>query len=198
MLFRSAAASKPPPSTPPSTPPASKPPSTPTTAPTSTARTTTSSAAVTSDSVWGAAPEPTSGMLKIVTNPDGANVFVNETPKGKSPVTVELAYGTHSVKVQKAGYKTETKEVNFRIQEMTVPFALKPDVVTGQVNVYGPDGYRVVVDGHDMGTMPVTVQVSEGARQFKIVGPDGGGCTQTRDIKFKAVGHPETITLACP
>jgi hypothetical protein len=153
---------------------------------------------VTSDSVWGTPTAPTSGFLRIVTDPDGATVYVNEAAKGKTPVTIELPYGAHQVRVVRAGYKTEVRDVNIRVRELTVPFNLKPDVVTGQVNVYGPDGFRVVVDGHDMGPMPVTVQVSEGVRQFKLVGTDGSTCNLPKEIKFKAVGRPETITLACP
>ncbi|MDP2311515.1 MAG: PEGA domain-containing protein, partial [Pseudomonadota bacterium] len=153
---------------------------------------------VTSDSVWGTPTAPTSGFLRVVTDPEGATVYVNDTAKGKTPVTVELPYGAHQVRVVRAGYKTETRDVNIRVRELTVPFNLKPDMVTGQVNVYGPDGFRVVVDGHDMGPMPVTVQVSEGVRQFKLVGSDGSACNLPKEIKFKAAGRPETITLACP
>lgn len=154
---------------------------------------------VATDNVWGTPTAPTSGFLRIVTDPDGASVYVNDAGKGKTPVTIELPYGAHQVRVVRAGYKTEVRDVNIRIREMTVPFNLKPDVVTGQVNVYGPDGFRVVVDGHDMGPMPVTVQVSEGVRQFKLVGSEGSTCNLPKEIKFKAGGRPETtITLACP
>lgn len=180
--------------------PASKPPTTPTTTPPATAPrvVTAPPPAAASDSVWGAPAAATSGMLKILTEPAGATIFVDETSKGRTPLTVELPYGVHHVRVQMAGYKTEVRDVNIRVRDLTVPFTLKPEVVTGQVNVYGPDGFKVVVDGHDMGTMPVTVQVSEGLRQFKLVGPDGKTCTTPREVKFKAAGRPETVTLECP
>lgn len=185
---------------------ASKPTSAPTTTPTPTrspasqppAAVADANPGVTSDSVWGTPTAPTSGNLRIVTDPEGATVYVNDVAKGRTPVTVELAYGAHQIKVVRTGYKTEVRDVNIRVRELTVPFNLKPEVVTGQVNVYGPDGYRVMVDGHDMGPMPVTVQVSEGVRQFKLVGADGASCNLPKEIKFKAQGRPETITLACP
>ncbi|MFZ5478377.1 MAG: PEGA domain-containing protein [Myxococcota bacterium] len=151
-----------------------------------------------SDSVWGNPSAPTSGFLKILTDPDGATVYVNDTAKGRTPITIELPYGVHHVRVVRAGFKTEVRDVNIRVRELTVPFNLKPEVVTGQVNVYGPDGFKVVVDGHDMGPMPVTVQVSEGLRQFKLVGPDGKSCTLPKEIRFKVAGRPETVTLECP
>jgi hypothetical protein len=164
----------------------------------STPTTDAGAAGTTSDSVWGTPSAPTSGFLRILTDPDGATVYVNEVAKGKTPLTAELPYGVHHVRVVRAGYKTEVRDVNIRVRELTVPFNLKPEVVTGQVNVYGPDGYRVVVDGHDMGPMPVTVQVSEGVRQFKLIGGDGTTCTLPKEIKFKAAGRPETVTIACP
>ena len=123
---------------------------------------------------------------------------MNDTAKGRTPITIELPYGVHHVRVVRAGFKTEVRDVNIRVRELTVPFSLKPEVVTGQVNVYGPDGYKVVVDGHDMGAMPVTVQVSEGLRQFKLVAGDGASCTVPKEIRFATPGKPETVTLQCP
>jgi len=186
------AAAKPPPTAaPPATTPVSKPPPASTPAP---------AAAATADAdPWGAPVAVTSGVLKIVTDPDGATVYINEQQRGKTPLTVELAYGVHNIRVVRAGYKTEVRDVTIRVAELNVPFILKPEVVTGQVNVYGPAGYRVVIDGHDRGAMPVTVQVSEGVRQFKLVSDaDGSGCTLPKEIAFRSPGRPETVTLACP
>ena len=184
-----AAPVKPPPTAP--TPVSKPPPATPTSAPAST----------TADAdPWGApAAVATSGVLKIVTDPDGATVYINEQQRGKTPLTVELAYGVHNIRVVRAGYKTEVRDVTIRVAELNVPFILKPEVVTGQVNVYGPGGYHVFIDGHDRGAMPVTVQVSEGVRQFKLVSDaDGTGCSLPKEIAFHSPGRPETVTLACP
>lgn len=148
---------------------------------------------------WGAPAPSTSGMLKIVTDPDGATVYINETQRGKTPLSVQLPYGTQNIRIVRTGYKTEVRDVTLRVPEISVPFTLKPEVVTGMVNVYGPAGYRVVIDGHDRGAMPVTVQVSEGVRQFKLVSDaDGSACSLPREIAFRSPGRPETVTLACP
>lgn len=186
------AAAKPPATTtPPASVPVSKPPAASTPAP--------ASSATADADPWGAPVAVTSGVLKIVTDPDGATVYINEQQRGKTPLTVELAYGVHNIRVVRSGYKTEVRDVTIRVAELNVPFILKPEVVTGQVNVYGPAGYRVVIDGHDRGAMPVTVQVSEGVRQFKLVSDaDGSGCTLPKEIAFRSPGRPETVTLACP
>jgi len=186
------AAARPPPTTAPAAAvPVSKPP--PASSPAS------ASSATADADPWGAPVAVTSGVLKIVTDPDGATVYINEQQRGKTPVTVELAYGVHNIRVVRSGYKTEVRDVTIRVAELNVPFILKPEVVTGQVNVYGPAGYRVVIDGHDRGAMPVTVQVSEGVRQFKLVSDaDSSGCTLPKEIAFRSPGRPETVTLACP
>ncbi|MSP56405.1 MAG: PEGA domain-containing protein [Myxococcales bacterium] len=148
---------------------------------------------------WGAPAPATSGILKIVTDPDGATVYINEAQRGRTPLSVQLPYGTQNIRIVRTGYKTEVRDVTLRVPEISVPFTLKPEVVTGTVNVYGPAAYRVVVDGHDRGAMPVTVQVSEGVRQFKLVSDaDGSVCSLPREVTFRSPGRPETVTLACP
>ena len=148
---------------------------------------------------WGAPAAVTSGTLKIVTDPDGATVYVNDKQRGKTPLTVELPYGLQNIRVVRGGYKTEVRDVNIGVPSLTVPFTLKPELVTGAVNVYGPAGYHVLVDGFDRGPMPVTVQVNEGVRQFKLVSDtNGGNCSLPKEIKFRTPGRPETVTLSCP
>ena len=148
---------------------------------------------------WGAPAAATSGVLKIVTDPDGATVYVNDKQRGKTPLTVELPYGMQNIRVVRGGYKTEVRDVNIGVASLTVPFTLKPELVTGAVNVYGPAGYHVLVDGFDRGPMPVTVQVNEGVRQFKLVSDVGGAnCSLPKEIKFRTPGRPETVTLSCP
>ncbi len=149
---------------------------------------------------WGGdqvAPASTA-TLTILVDPDGSSVFVDDVSRGTGTASVELPPGPHRVRVEHAGYKSEAREVDLRAGATTVPFNLKPDVVTGQVNVYGPMGFRVSVDGHDMGPMPVTVQVSEGVRQFKLSGESGEACTIPKEIAFRSPGRPETVTLQCP
>lgn len=153
--------------------------------------------AIPAPAVTDAAPRD-SGVLHVLSDPDGASVYVNEQARGTTPLAVELPYGTYRLRVVLAGFKTEIRDAGLRVGDYTVPFKLKPEMVTGQVNVYAPQGYRLVVDGHDIGPTPVTVQVSEGTRQFTLVAEDGSGCTIPRQITFVAPGMPVTITLQCP
>ena len=138
------------------------------------------------------------GVLHVLSDPDGASVYVNEQARGKTPLALELPYGSYRIRLVLAGYKTEVRDASLRVGDYTVPFKLKPEVVTGQVNVYAPVGYRVVVDGHDVGPTPVTVQVSEGTRQFKLVAADGTSCVIPKQVTFNPPGTPQTVMLQCP
>lgn len=142
---------------------------------------------------------PATGSLRVLSEPDGATVYVNDVSRGRAPVEMEIPYGTHSVRVVHEGYEDQSRDVQVRTREVTIPFTLRPQVVTGQLNVYGPANYRVSVDGRDVGPMPVTVTVSEGTRQFKLVSAAGLSCSTSKEVRFRAAGRPETVTLdACP
>ena len=149
---------------------------------------------------WGSSQvaPATTATLTVLVDPEGASVFVDDVSRGTGAASIELPPGPHRVRVEHAGYQSEAREVQLRAGATTVPFNLKQAVVTGQVNVYGPMGFRVSVDGHDMGPMPVTVQVSEGVRQFKLSGESGEACTIPKEVAFRSPGRPETVTLQCP
>lgn len=52
------------------------------------------------------------GSIKVSTNPQGAEIFVDEILKGVTPLTViDLPEGTHSLTLVKKGYQNETTEV---------------------------------------------------------------------------------------
>ena len=47
-----------------------------------------------------------------------------------------------------------------------------------------------------MGSLPVTVQLTEGAHTFKVQSPDGTYFTQKREARFDGSGRPVTIELS--
>ncbi len=52
------------------------------------------------------------GTLKINTVPSNAEVFIDNVPSGRSPVTLSLAKGEHSVKLKMSGYQTEFRNLS--------------------------------------------------------------------------------------
>jgi hypothetical protein len=50
-------------------------------------------------------PLPKFAFLRVRTNPKGATVYVNGSPKGTSPLTLKLGLGKYRVKLCRAGYR---------------------------------------------------------------------------------------------
>lgn len=121
---------------------------------------------------------------------------MDDKARGAAPVTVDLPYGKHKVKVSLAGHKTETSDVNISVEQMSVPFRLSPEIASGILNVFGPTGASVFIDGNDMGPLPLSMQVSEGVHTMKLVGADGKSCQTTKDVRFPAAGRPAVVNLA--
>ena len=107
------------------------------------------------------------GTVKLVSNPD-ANVFFQDRDLGLTPVTATFAAGKQQLRFEnkKLGLnKTVTLTVppNQRTSELFEFF-------TGWLDVQGPDGTRVTVDGVARGTTPFnSVQVYEGRHRIDTV-----------------------------
>jgi hypothetical protein len=189
----------PPPATPPKPTTPTKPGSTPTPASpwgTTTTPSTPTSAVVTSDNPWGAPADTSVGTLRITSDPSGAAVYVDDKPQGTTPASIELSYGKHRVRLSLAGHRTESSDISLNVKEMSVPFRLTAEQANGIINVFGPTGASVWIDDHDMGPLPVSVQVREGIHTLKLVQADGNACSSSRDVRFAGGGRPLAINLA--
>ena len=153
-------------------------------------------ATTTSDNPWGSESAASKGKLTVTSDPAGATVTIDDRARGAAPVTIELDYGKHKVKVSAPGHKAETSEVSLNVQSMSVPFRLQAERVTGLVTVFGPTGGAAFVDGRDMGPLPVSSTLEEGVHTFKLVQADGGSCQTSRDVRFPAGGRPVQVNLS--
>jgi hypothetical protein len=151
-----------------------------------------------SENPWGGEAVASSGKLTITSDPPGASVTVGDKARGKAPVTVELPYGKHRVSVSLSGHKAASSDVNLSVSQMSVPFRLEAETVSGMLNVFGPTGAAAFIDGRDMGPLPVSVKVEEGVHTLKLVQADGKSCQVSREIRFAAGSRPVQVTLpAC-
>ncbi|MCA9719432.1 MAG: protein kinase [Myxococcales bacterium] len=79
----------------------------------------------TGDPTGDTPPEPALVAYKIESNPDGAEVSVDDDKRGKTPLTVELAPGEHTVVVKRSGYRTEKKTVKIAAGSKPKPLSFK-------------------------------------------------------------------------
>src|SRR6185436_7583139 len=115
----------------------------------------------------------------VRSTPLGAAVFVDGRNYGRTPVTVgNLARGAHSVRVTRAGYVTDERQVTITPAQRThsVTVRLSPErtapaasvargasaagaaATTGPLTVESrPAGARVFIDGRLAGTTPLTL-----------------------------------------
>ena len=97
------------------------------------------------------------GTLVVTTNPPGAAVLVDDQPRGMTPITMELAPGSHVLRLVGDG---DPRIVPLTItaggtvsQSIDLPRAAPQ---TGQLQVQSePTGARVLVDGIARGSAPV-------------------------------------------
>ncbi len=124
-----------------------------------------------------------SGRLLVRSSPSGAEVFVNGDRRGVTPLTLrDLAPGAYAVRVSRAGYAPSEQRITLdarrpsRVLEVALtrastpaaaspaaaapPVAAPPAAATtpGSLLVESrPPGARVLVDGREAGTTPMTL-----------------------------------------
>ena len=85
------------------------------------------------------------GVLKVVSEPSDAHVYIDNVKKGKTPVVVDdLHIGTHSVRVEAVDYKTVTKKIT-TAEDKTETISVKLEPLTSfstLVASYVQNGYK--------------------------------------------------------
>ncbi|GMU05145.1 hypothetical protein ASNO1_13970 [Corallococcus caeni] len=116
---------------------------------------------------------PKVALVRVTTNPRGADVFVDRADlgsRGRSPQTLALSPGRHKVLVQKSGYRpTETTVTLARGRE--VPVDLDLALITGVVDVTGtPEGAEIRDNptGPVLGRVPAKLRLSPGQRVLHV------------------------------
>jgi outer membrane biosynthesis protein TonB len=146
--------------------------------------------------LWGMEPEVQTGSFVINSAPSGAHLYVDDVLVGQTQVTTKpMDYGMHYVKAQLDGYRSESRPVDLRSPQVSVPFELKPLVIRGTVLLIGPPGAQCFVDGNPGPKLPGSISVSEGTHTFRVVMLDGSSFTRTQKISFTSGGKPPRVQL---
>jgi hypothetical protein len=131
---------------------------------------------------------PVAATLAVESSPSGADVAIDGTPRGKTPLRLELTEGRHALDVSLAG---ATRHVPLQLAGGTVTahsFEFAPPapatVADAAIEVRSePAGARVLVDGAPRGVTPIVdTGLTAGRHEIQVAGP------------FRAVTR--TVTLA--
>ena len=99
--------------------------------------------------------QPADGILKVHTNPAGANVLLDNNFAGRTPLELKVAANIrHSVQITKAGYEQAKRNVNLGSEELkTLDVRLKPRLGIINFAVQPPDA-ELFVNGKSRGPVP--------------------------------------------
>jgi archaellum component FlaG (FlaF/FlaG flagellin family) len=91
--------------------------------------------------------------LKVVSNPDGARIYVNNQFKGKAPVTLEkLSPGTYRVRAEMKAHDPMARDIEIgRAQNIVEEFRMRPNAGSIEITTE-PAGVKVLLDGKAVGT----------------------------------------------
>ena len=133
------------------------------------------------------------GRLQITTPPvDGANILIDGTERGISPLTLDIEAGPREIRVTSERYLPETRQIDVagmgRSQALEIP--LRPGWGTLSVAT-APAAARARVDGKDIGETPLTADVLQGKHELELAKP--GWKPVTRAIEIQA-----SVALSIP
>jgi TonB family protein len=147
-------------------------------------------------------PLPSTGSLRVATQPDGARVLIDGADRGVSPLVLDaLPLGTYKVRIEQSGFEPEeleaaitaeapaaSLEVALRPQAPVAPAAPKPAAFRLRSD---PSGARVAIDGKDVGVTPIErLQVAAGSRVVRV---ERDGYLPWEDTFRARAGRTETI-----
>jgi hypothetical protein len=124
-----------------------------------------------------AAGAPTPATLSVESSPEGAVVAIDGTPRGKTPLRLELSEGDHVLEVSLDG---ATRNVPLTLAGGTVTahsfeFAARPAPTAADAAIEirsEPAGGRVLVDGIARGATPIVVTgLTAGRHEVQVSGP---------------------------
>jgi len=146
-----------------------------------------------------ASREPRPGNLTINTRPIDAEVLIDGTRRGTTPLTLALTPGTHTITVRSAGDERIVPLTIASGAEVSHYFEMKPAepaVVVGRVSVVtDPPGARVSVDGKARGTSPITVTDLTAADHKVTVTSDTGSAERTITV---TAGGTASVMFSLP
>ena len=132
------------------------------------------------------------GSLRIESDPVGAEVRLNGSPKGKTPLSLSVPAGQYTLSVQQA---TNVKQLPVSVTSGAVTVhhitwaetPTVPGVETGHLSVAtDPAGSTVLVDGEERGVSPLTLRDLSVGQHRVVVRARGTNYTRTVQIEAGA------------
>ncbi len=130
----------------------------------------------------------TTGILRVNSNVNGAQVFVDNVFAGNTPASITVAAGQHSVRVTANGFTEATQTVSVRGgQTVDLNFNLRSVVQNGTITVLvSPADATVFIDGVRVGNGLQTVTVAPGQHSVRVTANGYTDFNQTVNVSAGA------------
>ena len=114
--------------------------------------------------------DPVLGLLLVESEPAGAELFINDAARGKTPrLVTDLPVGDYRFTFKAAGYQDRNVDVTVRDRTpQRISSTLVPD--TGSLRLASePTGARIILNGADRGTTPAILErISSGMSTLEL------------------------------
>lgn len=134
------------------------------------------------------------GTVAVLSNVEGARVYVDGALRGKTPLVLTAAPGERLVMVKAEGYVEKSFPVQVSSQEETKVEAELSEV-TGTISVSTiPSGATVYVSGEPVGVTPATVPLRPGTYELQVA-LEGYYPRKSQVLVIRDVDQPLPFTL---
>jgi len=129
--------------------------------------------------------EPAWAVVSITSSPDGAEILVDGSVLGLTPIHAEILQGQHEIRLQKPGFKPL---ILFRSVAAGQDFSLgniQLEPVDGKLTVNSvPAGASILIDGKFLGITPQTLELAA-EMEHKLSLSKTGFKTASQDLRLK-------------
>src|SRR4051812_23555894 len=138
-----------------------------------------------------------SAALTVQTQPDSADVVIDDEPRGKTPLTIRVAAGSHRMAIRAAGVE-RTLQLNVAAgAQLSQYFDLSAGTGgSGRLSIEtDPPGARVSIDGQTRGVSPLVVDDLAPAEHLVSVASDIGSAQRSVTV---AGGVAQQLLFSLP
>ncbi len=133
------------------------------------------------------------GFLTVKTTPPGANIFINNIPRGKTPSKLKLERGEYNLRVGIPGYSDYKEKVSILNDKLSV-VNVNLQELPGSIKIVTiPPGSELTVNGKQYNNTPTTLKNLKPG-EYKIVVSHNKYDTSTRTVTI-AAGQELTVKI---
>jgi len=141
---------------------------------------------------------PSVGSIYIISTPSSAEVNLDGSYKGITPITIpSISTGSHTVVLKKSGYNEVSKTINVEYGQ-TTSISETLILLTGSISVSSnPNGADVYLDGNYEGSTPITIpNVPIGSRTVVLKKSGYNEVSKTINVEYgQTTSISETLIL---